>query len=219
MRYLIASFPRSGNHLVRGILEWAFRRPTRGAPGSRRDPAIGDRTPNAEWRAIGFESLDPVGVKLHYLHQSMMIGRECPSAGNLLLITRDPADAISSQLLRDFAYLPWLSGRRLRRSVERAVSDYLALVWLYRGWPAGRRELLEFSRLVDPEGSLDYVNRFLERQGAPLRLDAASWADLKRVTRESQRSLGRRGFRRKPRIRDAVESLLTNADVEDLIRH
>jgi hypothetical protein len=113
--------------------------------------------------------------------------------------------------------VPWLTERRLRLGVERNVSDYLGLLYLHQAWRADRRWHLEFDRLVDPAGSLDYVNAFLADVGAPHRLDATQWAGLQQVTKESQTSLGSLGASRKPRVRAAVEAYLKASDAERIL--
>ena len=218
MKFIVASYPRSGNHLVRGILEFGFRRPTLGPPALlMRDGPIADRPPNQAKRVIAIEDREPIGLKAHYLHHVLAHQRRFPDATGVLLVSRNPGDAITSQLLRRFSRSPWLTERRLRLGVERNVSDYLGLLFLHQAWPADRRWHLEFERLVDRDGSLGYVNAFLARIGAPHRLDAAQWAGLQQVTKESQSSLGSLGARRKPRVRAAVESHLQAADAARIL--
>lgn len=218
MKFIVASYPRSGNHLVRGILEFGFRRPTLGPPALlMRDGPIADRPPNAARHVIAIEDREPIGLKAHYLHHVLAHQRKFPDATGVLLVTRNPAEAITSQLLRRFSRSPWLTERRLRLGVERNVSDYLGLLFLHQAWAADRRWHLEFGRLVDPAGSLDYVNAFLGRIGAPHRLDAGQWAGLQQVTKESQSSLGSLGARRKPRVRAAVEAHLRAAEAARIL--
>jgi hypothetical protein len=218
VKFIVASYPRSGNHLVRGILEFGFRRPTLGLPAFLlRDGPIANRPPNAAKRVIAIDDREPIGLKAHWLHHVLAHEQQFPDATGVLLVTRNPADAITSQLLRRFSRVPWLTERRLRLGVERNVSDYLGLLYLHQAWRADRRWHLEFDRLVDPAGSLDYVNAFLADVGAPHRLDATQWAGLQQVTKESQTSLGSLGASRKPRVRAAVEAYLKASDAERIL--
>ena len=216
MRFLVASYPRSGNHLVRGLVEFGFRRPTLGLQ-AHNDGPISDGAPNRARRVIAIENRDPIGLKVHFLHQLLARKRDFPDAVGMILVTRDPREAITSQLLRHFRRSPWISGRGLRIEIERSISDYLGLLYAYRAWTASCRWHLEFDRLVGEDGSLEYGNQFLERVGAPHRLDAAQWQGLRQVTRESQISLGQIGRHRKPRVRAAVEERLGPEDLRLLM--
>jgi hypothetical protein len=214
VKFVIASYPRSGNHLVRGIMEFGFRQPTLGPPTRlMRDPPIADRPPNAAMRLISIEDREPIGLKAHRLHTVLEYERAYTDDLHMLLVTRNPADAITSQLLRHFAHSLWLSERKLRAAVERDIGNYLALLWVYRGWKEDRCNHLEFERLLDPNTSLDYVNAFLTRVNAPYRLSAAEWKDLQQLTKGSQRSAGKKSLKRKQRIRDRVKAQLSSVDV------
>ncbi len=62
----IVSYPRSGNHIVRALLEYASGRPTMGCPGTRHDPPISDRQPNRKKGLIRITNSEPIGWKAHY---------------------------------------------------------------------------------------------------------------------------------------------------------
>jgi hypothetical protein len=217
MKFLIASYPRSGNHLVRGLIEFGFRRPTLGARDFPRDLPIVDRPPNLERRMIAVEDRDPIGLKTHCLHRMLVHQQRFPDADTLLLITRRPCDAISSQLTRELRSTLWLTERRLRSAIGRGINDYLALMYAYRGWPPERRIHVEFERLVDQASSFDYVTAFLTRVGAPHLPTEAQWADLQQLTKDSQFSLGSRGNRRRLRLRAAVDAQLSHAYVREML--
>lgn len=192
---------------MRGLVEFGFRRPTLGlSPGI--DDTIADLPPNRVKQVIAIEDRDPIGLKVHVLHQLHTWRKAFPGATGLILITRDPRDAITSQVLRRFQRRLWLGERSLRVEVQRGVSDYIALLNTFAAWQPAMRWHLEFERLVAKSGSLDYANAFLERVGAPHRLDASQWQELLQVTKESQISLGTIGRRRKPRVRAMAEALL-----------
>jgi hypothetical protein len=207
MRLIIASFPRSGNHLVRGVVEFGFGRPTEGAPGRKGgDPPIADRGPNRSAQVIEISDRDPIGFKAHSLLHVGAHRLRFPDATGLVLVLRDPADAIASQLMRAFTWLPWLTDRRLRIEAEAAANGYLSLACLYRSWDPSRRWLVRFEELVGAGDSLGRANALLDAVGARRRLDAQRWEALKQVTRESQRALGRIASRRKERVRAAIGS-------------
>lgn len=192
---------------MRGLVEFGFRRPTLGlSPGI--DDTIADLPPNRAKRVIAIEDREPIALKVHVLHQMHSWTKSFSVAKGLILITRDPRDAITSQVLRRFRRRYWLGERRLRVEVQRAVSDYIALLNTYGAWQPAMRWHLQFERLVEKTGSLDYANTFLARVGAPHRLSASQWQELLQVTKESQISLGTIGWRRKPRVRAMVETLI-----------
>lgn len=96
MSNYILSFPRSGNHLVRGLVEFLTQRPTNGCPGNHEDTPIASRLKNktdlihvagpAEWS------------KAH--RPSQEVKRADPSS-KLIAIVRHPLESIASHYKSD----------------------------------------------------------------------------------------------------------------------
>ena len=85
----ILSYPRSGNHLVRALVENITQRPTLGVFGNRciESPILSHNV-----------NASPVAYKQHFVEEidkDRLITRSSPKY--LILITRSPFDAISSQ--------------------------------------------------------------------------------------------------------------------------
>lgn len=213
--FLIMSYPRSGNHLLRGVVEYASHRPTLGCPGSRRDTPIYQRAPNQQAQVIQITRDQPIGYKAHTLNCVWQHTRASRRRLKTVLLLRRPVDAISSHLLR-FLDSMYLSDKTLNREVERAISMYLEPVMFFRQTPAEERTLVRFEDLVALETGPLAAARVLAFMNLPpqtVRLQAPEWKAVAEVTRDSQESLGRVRDSRRKRVREAVAGKISENEV------
>lgn len=173
----IVSYPRSGNHAVRAILEYLTHRPTvsRGV-----DQPIHMRKANQDARLIEVHDPDPIGYKAHFLAEILENQMRSVKPSGLILITRDPADAIVSHLYPE--YIRWktkLQKRRLffakkRRRVWEDIdwnsrvrqdyNGYLGCVFAYLAWKGRPRLHLKYEDLVN--NSRSFCNYLAHQIGA-----------------------------------------------------
>jgi len=138
---VLVSYPRSGNHKVRHILETCTGRPTLGAGDSERivppnwliDAPLSLRYP--EWPIADHR---PIALKRHDLHDGSDFGR-------MILLVRDPVDAITRQTIS-------LSDEEFEGQVGAEVDRWLSLLHAYAKWPEDSRLLIGFDdvRQGDP---------------------------------------------------------------------
>lgn len=114
MTNLIMSYPRSGNHLIRAILEAKSGQPTLGCVGNPADVPIRDRFANTD---VNFtrRSEVPIGQKLHRIYEKFEIMNAGEQPKKLLLIVRDPSRCIVSQIVRGLQ-----SKKGIRQKYEQA---------------------------------------------------------------------------------------------------
>jgi len=216
----LASYPRSGNHLVRTLIEFATHRPTLGCPGSDHDRPIYQRGPNCDAKLIRISEPDPVAFKSHFANQIQRHDQH-HLIDHFLLIVRDPVQAISSHLTRDLAQRLFLSERQIRISVERELNAYLALLYAYRAYPASRRLVVRFEDLTAPaDRSLAAARALLQAMALPDDdLTASAWLQIRKIAASSQQSLGHRGEKVRSRLRQAVGARIGAADVDHFLTH
>lgn len=216
----IVSYPRSGNHLVRSILEANSQRPTEGCLGVASDPPIYTRTPNRRDGLIQIRDSRPIGFKAHYLREVFARSR-CPGGPNgLIFIHRNPVDAIGSQLLRSGLMgrdVLSLRSRKRRKFLEAAIENYLSLIYLYRSWDMGPRLLIHFEHLVQTgtrEGEIDRLlaaTNVLRRFGSEDTDRLYALADDSQITKLKDRA----GWLDK--AKSLVLSKVSPADLEQLL--
>ena len=90
----ILSYPRSGNHLVRALVEFSSGRPTLGAIESSKDIPIYLRSENKKLKLIDISNLDPIGYKSHWLNQARLVEKSVSDSLGLIFIQRKMQDAI-----------------------------------------------------------------------------------------------------------------------------
>ena len=121
---LLASYPRSGNHLLRAFLEAKSGQPTFGCRANVNDIPIRDRFP-VDAAPFPRHSEEPVAHKIHQIREELAIQRDGSMISRLCLIVRDPSRCLVSQTIRSLEDKFWpkmlLAKLRLRRphQVER----------------------------------------------------------------------------------------------------
>lgn len=170
MGYLL-SYPRSGNHLVRGLIEALTQRPT-----SSRYTIADDHLPltqrNGTARSLGIDlSLPPQFIKVHRLaHLGDRIDRSAP----LVFLMRDPFECISS----DFRGVPHLILRisgRWRREWDKVVEN----VREFDGWQAPKLLLHYEDLAAAPAASIRGLGRFLAVDEGRIEAVVAGFGDVR----------------------------------------
>lgn len=215
----IISYPRSGNHLVRGIVEAYSQRPTEGCFGIKSDTPIYQNKANKDG-IISIKSDIPIGYKAHLLREihsrDLLYGRY--NLG-MVLITRNPADAIASHCVRILSNklkYPILTERRKRTVVQNEIDSYLALLFRFASHKNELKVHLKYESLISPETSKQTVVELLsafnvELTGPPLE-------KVLQITKSSQVSIGGRSPELIGEIRSEVQSQLSYSDVLSYIK-
>ena len=210
----IISYPRSGNHLVRGIVEAYSKRPTEGCFGIKTDPPIYQNKANKDG-IISIKSDVAIGYKAHLLREiharDLLYGR---SNLGMILITRNPADAIASQCVRILSQKRerlFLTKRKKRILVQNEIDSYLALLFRFASHKNEMKVHLKYESLISPETSKQTVVELLsalnvELTGPPIE-------KVLQITKSSQVSVGSRFPLLKDEIRSEVQSQLSYSDV------
>ena len=84
------SYPRSGNHLVRTLIEVMSGRPTLGCPGNPNDVPIHLKVEARGTGSIAMRSLHPIAHKSHFLRHAVIHEANSPGTWGLIFLTRDP---------------------------------------------------------------------------------------------------------------------------------
>ena len=216
----ILSYPRSGNHLVRCILEANARRPTEGCIGVSSDPPIYMRAANLENRMIEIENTRPIGYKAHLLREVLARNRMAEGPRALLFLLRNPVDAIASQLMHsklEARGVLSLQVRKRKLFLERAVESYLSLILLYRSWDFGPRFLVRFERLVDASSREKEIDRILSAAGVKRRYFADDTDRLFALANDSQVEKIRAHTDRVTKAKALVAQMIEPGEVERLL--
>jgi len=112
--FVVASFPRSGNHLVRFLIEYLTGRPTLGCYKNPLDiPIHCNGFPDAP-SVLAHVRGEPIAHKAHYVKELRYLARRYPIDG-LVFVRRHPIEAIIShhrKVARDNAQAVYRSIRR-----------------------------------------------------------------------------------------------------------
>lgn len=134
---VLLSYPRSGSHALRGLLEILSQRPTLGDGDS-------ERFASPRWLAdrplflradlgIPVASTVPVAVKRHTLWDSL--------EGKLVFLARDPVHSVVSHT-RD------MSDETFQAAVPAEVESWVSNVKAYSTWDLDQKVLIQYSELV-----------------------------------------------------------------------
>ncbi|HET8637900.1 MAG TPA: hypothetical protein VFL96_13715 [Acidobacteriaceae bacterium] len=157
--FLIASYPRSGNHLVRFFVEYLTGRPTLGCYGNPEDvPVCNNTFPGAD--PLAHVCGEAIGQKVHSAHEIDLVVPGM-SIDGVVLIVRAPVEAILSHEDKRPAvfYLRYL--HRLRGGAK----QYFALIRRIEQLNAAvltlRYEKLTSSNVDEATAEFDRLVRFL----------------------------------------------------------
>ena len=228
----IVSYPRSGNHAVRALLELFAQRPTLGCPGSDVDIPIYQREANQRQRLIAISNSQPIGRKSHSLADMHLHLKDTSAlSAGVILITRDPAEAIMSHLYPEYAAwhhrqkkLSKNSFSRLFRknqvsknwkeAVRWEVSLYLESIYMFLCASAQTRLHLHFEDLI--QDRLSFARNLSEQIGLP---GPHSEATVLSVLQLSQESLVRSGNHlRNPKMVEELQAMIIGFLTYDEVR-
>jgi hypothetical protein len=143
--YLIASYPRSGNHWVRYIIEYISQRPTLGADAS--DVPLCKKISSLKTNG------KPIAIKTHYMgiekfHAKRMRG--------LIVIVRNYKEA----LLRHNKYI---NNNNLKNKRASITSNYIKIIKTYHKWD-GPKMMLYYEDLISksPVESITKISDFIK---------------------------------------------------------
>lgn len=212
MTISLVSYPRSGNHIVRAILEYGTGQPTIGVRGRAADPAIHTKPANSNGLIEVDESARPVAFKSHTLPDVYHWWRQGMARESLILILRPPSNCITSQVYRGLPGFRPVRAREIRLAVERAAADYQSLLHLYLSFPEERRLLVRFEDLLSAEPPAGEIIRFAGGTRIP---DANTMKRLLDISRNSQESLkASRRERLYERVRLEVERSIPDDTID-----
>nr|WP_321461592.1 sulfotransferase domain-containing protein [uncultured Cohaesibacter sp.] len=216
----IVSYPRSGNHAVRAILEYVTERPTLPSLEARKlDIPIYLRKPNQLENFIKVTNDHPIGYKSHFLLEFLQNEEISKRNSGIILITRDPLEAIVSHLypdyerakslhaLKSFLFLSkkrtYLDDGLWSEKIRSSVNIYLSCVFAYRTMKGRPRIHIQFENLVkDPAF---FVNSLIEKMKIDKKL---SDFEVEKVLSLSKDSLDRKGHRpQNPVLREKLLEL------------
>ncbi len=93
----LLSYPRSGNHLVRYLIEYLTERPTLGVIGSEPDTPIYQREGVKLLNNNALEKASPEVIKYHFATDIVSYSEKYP-LDTLIFILRDPVEAYASHI-------------------------------------------------------------------------------------------------------------------------
>lgn|GEM_PF-2948519 len=214
----IMSYPRSGNHLARAILEGYSHRPTIGCPGvTKRDGPIYLRKPNLRDGAIMVDDQRPIGFKSHFVREFHTHDRALGGQAGLLLITRDPLKAISSHVYRDVSCGTFTRDRTIRKRVSASIDSYLSLIHIYRSMADRPRLHVCFEALTNPETRVATAQKLLTGMGVDAKVSLTELDAICDAAKASQTSIGKVRGRLMDRIRATVREGIAYDEVLTLI--
>lgn len=214
----ILSYPRSGNHLARAILEGYSHRPTIGCPGvARRDGPIYLRQPNLRDRTIVVDDQRPIGFKSHFVREFHAHDRALAGQAGLLLITRDPLKAISSHVYREVRRGAFTRDRTIRKRVSASIDCYLSLIHIYRSMADRPRLHVRFETLTDPKTRVCAAQRLLTGMGVDAKVSHAELDAISKAAKASQNSIGKVRDNLMDRIRATVREGIVYDEILALI--
>lgn len=230
LNWHIVSYPRSGNHAVRALVEYVTKRPTVASlEGTESDKAIYLRSANQAAKVIKIDDDEPVGYKAHSLQRLVENAARSPSPFGLILITRDPADAIVSHLYPK--YERWkskLEKKRLffakhrrktweefnwRAEIRDNYNSYLSCVFAYLAWKGRPRIHLKYEDLT--RDGYAFAQSFSQKLGADGTLDPSETETVLSLSRDSlNRKAGRK---RDPELVGELQGLIAKHGTYDEI--
>lgn len=217
----IISYPRSGNHAVRSLIEYLTQRPTVPALGDAGDDKeIYLRKANQESRLIEITDQEPIGYKAHFLREILENEERSPEPCGLILITRDPAEAIVSHLYPKYEKWQsklekrrlWFSGRRRKaweefdwqHQVRKEFDVYIGCVFGYLAWKGRPRIHLTYEDLIDD--GFSFCQTLAQKIGSNRDITRS---EIESVLSLSKNSLTRKGGRqRDPKLVQELKAMV-----------
>ena len=131
IKYHLLSYPRSGNHLFRGVFEFYTKIPSVGCVDSPTDVSIFEKNPSFYVP----KSKDPILFKAHFAHE--IFYRENRYKNNqwrLIFLFRDPFEAISSHITHSLRWYHqgFISKKIIKKIMKSNIGLYLNNINLYQ---------------------------------------------------------------------------------------
>lgn len=175
--FVIASYPRSGNHLVRFLVEYLTGRPTLGCYGNCVDTPIYQRQFTETPGILSHVRGEPIARKVHFAKEFRQVFRIHHPISGIIFIRREPIEAILSNTdPRSAGFLKINKSVRRYFSLERCVRR-IRLPVLH----------ISFEKLTAPEQSdfLPEVRRLARFISVDADLPMLEFERLRRVARQS----------------------------------
>lgn len=194
--FLVVSYPRSGNHLVRFFIEYITGRATLGCADNPLDTPIAADEFDTPDVLAHVDQTRPIAHKAHTVTELRGLLETGPAQG-LIVICREPIEALLAHVdrpRRDFAHI------RFRRRLRENVHDYLEVLRFYAA-AATPKLLLRYEDWVTEDSTLfrrelDRLAGFLGDAVVPERLAEAKarYGELRRLSANPRRRMWK-GFR------------------------
>lgn len=212
LNWHVLSYPRSGNRLVTTLLDFAARRVFSELPGSGSDDTT--RGTRRAWSA----ALAPVTVKAHPLGDSPLPDFD-PRADRLLLVLRDPRDAIASHLSDQMGSRLLVTERQIASATAVELDRLHGLLETVRSYPSHMRLHVNFETLTGAEGSsFAAASALLTEVGLDqAALDEMDWLRVNEIARTGREPPSRRQQRLRQRIRRAAAVRTSRAEVRQFM--
>lgn len=188
----LISYPRSGNHAVRAILEFCSGRPTSGCPESEDiDPPIHTKPANSDG-LIQIHSHNTIAYKSHFINQVLYWDRNISKDLKIILITRDPLKSVFSHVYRELRKILFIKSRDVDEAVEMQINNYMALVYLFCASKNRDRFHIKYEDIFSDNSaeSLEKINGMLRFVDPDINQISSDELDsLFKVSKKSQQSL------------------------------
>jgi len=218
---IILSFPRSGNHLTRFIIEYITGRPTMGCLGNASDVPIHQNTFEETPDILSHVTGEPVGYKSHDLRMLFELIEE-KNCSQLLLIERDPVEAIfAHHTAEPRSFLDW----QYLRNTQKSAYRHQQLRWFYETVDMPKAALT-YEKLISPDpddylGELDTIAQLFAPHVDPDRFsELCENFDTFRAISSQGKGRAWKGFRSQGRekFHQKKVSLITTALVKNQVR-
>lgn len=141
----LLSFPRSGNHLVRLLIEYLTQKPTLGCKGSPRDIPMYRRHKSGR-RWLGVNPNAPAVVQKAHFINKVQSGPKYP----LVLIIRNPWETTRS----------FKKGLKAKKSSQQLEDEYRSLLEFYQTYKYKKMCIYYEDILSDKQGTLQLLGDF-----------------------------------------------------------
>jgi hypothetical protein len=204
----IVSYPRSGNHLVRTLVEYSSKRPTLGVIDSPKDIPIYLRPPNQNLNLIQIADFNPIAYKSHFLSHIRLVEKFNQDPFGLVLVQRKIENAVTSHLYRSLRKRLFLKDSEIHVAVEGAVNQYFSVLHFFESYDRGPKIKVSFEEIASSniESSMNACKDLLGFLGMSMGdINSSEFKKLTSLARESQSSAKK--FRKQvleKKIRDAI---------------
>lgn len=153
---ILASYPRSGNHLVRFLLEFLTGCPTYGCLRNQQDVPIYKNQFPTQPNVLQHvnPNCSPIAIKHHTyreIQENLSHKKFIPSS--ILLIVRNPLEAIAAHIGTESYHYQKNTASNLKNIVERELNDYISLLNFFARVDLPK-EIIFYERITSEDTSL-----------------------------------------------------------------